>query len=782
MTSLVQPITSHIPSVPPPDDLVERDQWVNWAFEERNGKRTKMPLQPNGKPASSTDPNTWSRYEEVKRAWEQNPGWFDGVGFVFSEDDPFVGIDFDDSLDADGEVREWAQSYVSQFADCYTEVSPSGRGLKIFARAENGLPGKGKRMPHGPYIDGKPDHAIEIYSQGRFFTVTGQAFRNSPSQLEDHQADIEKLHAEISAPAGGASANGSLAKPRLVGEQIPEGRRHPYLASIAGSARGRGVGDAAIEAMLWAENVEKCGQKYDRAHIRKIVESTRSWRRDPELLEESSAEAEEKDPWAEYTPLESHPVAKFESGTFPGFLGPMIDGIVGATEAPAELAAAMALGIVAMALGGKIEVAPTDNPDYRETTNLYICAAMEPGNRKSSVLNHLAEPIIEWEVRQSQAFPYRQQRISERKTLEAQIENLRKKKQSNDEPIDALHARIRELEEKLPDIPALPQLWSQDVTPEHLGTKLAEQNGRLALLSAEGGLFENFAGRYSKSGTPNLDLILQAYDGSPVRVERAGRTVYLSKPTLTIAISPQPDVLKGMQNHQEMKSRGLVGRFLYALPSSPVGYRECVTTPIPHSVRANYRQGITALLDTPTQLDSDGRIIPEVLTFSRPAKDLWWNFQKSVERDMREGGRLAHCKDWGAKLPGKVARIAACMYAVTYPWHDRPLDIQVEEVATAIKIAEVLTSHALAVFGLMNVDPTVDQALKIVAWLKAEQKELFTVREVFRRFERLFSRKAAMLPALDLLVEHSYIRPLGKTPGTKTEVYSACPRVLGYVE
>lgn len=71
--------------------------------------------------------------------------------------------------------------------------------------------------------------------------------------------------------------------------------------------------------------------------------------------------------------------------------------------------------------------------------------------------------------------------------------------------------------------PFLPQLWAQDVTPEQLGVRLAEQGERLALLSAEGGLFENFAGRYSKEKSVKIDLLLQAYDGAPHRVDRLSR-------------------------------------------------------------------------------------------------------------------------------------------------------------------------------------------------------------------------------------------------------------------
>ena len=494
----------------------------------------------------------------------------------------------------------------------------------------------------------------------------------------------------------------------------------------------------------------------------------------------STSAPEEETEWREYIPLESYPVGKLPPRSLPGFLGPMVDGVAAATETPAELAAMLGLGVVALSIAGKVEVAPTKNPDYTETTNLYTMAAMESGNRKTAVLNSVTEPVVNWEKEQASHFQHLDALRSERKTVEQQIENLRRRKRSKDEPIEALQAEIRNLEAKLPEIPVVPQLWSQDITPEHLGTKLVEQNGRLGLLSAEGGIFENFAGRNSKQSTPNIDLLLQAYDGSPARVERANRVVHLARPTVTIAIAPQPDVLRGMASHREFRARGLVGRFLYAVPPSPIGDRTGDIIPVPWAVRSAYQDGITSLLNMPVKRDVHGRIQPELLSFTKPAMELWRDFQATTERAMREGNTLFHCRDWGGKLPGKVARLAAVMYAVTFPWNERPGQIQLEQVEAAVTIAELFTSHALAAFGLMNIDPTIENALKVVQWLKAGQKEIFSVNEAFCHFQRLFTRVANIHPCLGLLMEHGYIKPLGKPEGKKTELYQVCPRVFGY--
>ena len=106
--------------------------------------------------------------------------------------------------------------------------------------------------------------------------------------------------------------------------------------------------------------------------------------------------------------------------------------------------------------------------------------------------------------------------------------------------------QIQDLESKLPEIPNLPKLWAQDVTPEKLGALMVENAEAMSLISDEGGLFDILAGRYS-NGVPNLDLFLQSHAGAPVRVDRNSRaSVVLESPALTLILSPQPEVLQGL--------------------------------------------------------------------------------------------------------------------------------------------------------------------------------------------------------------------------------------------
>jgi primase-polymerase (primpol)-like protein len=153
-----------------PAELRARPQWIVWRYEQRDGKRTKVPYEavdPQSR-ASSTDPDTWSAYAYAVKAVER--GAADGVGFVFSPDDPYCGVDLDACRDpATGKVHPAAARIVLDL-DSYTEVSPSGTGLHVIACAV--LPGERHSTSKTPW-DGK----LEIYDQARFFTMTGQVCR-----------------------------------------------------------------------------------------------------------------------------------------------------------------------------------------------------------------------------------------------------------------------------------------------------------------------------------------------------------------------------------------------------------------------------------------------------------------------------------------------------------------------------------------------------------------------------------------------------------------------------
>jgi len=164
-----------------PDELKKLPQWVLWKLEENGtNKPTKIPYQINGKKASSTNPLHWSSFEKVVYEHLQNESY--GIGFVFTKDDNLCGIDFDNSLDDNGNIDPTITDKINDF-NSYTEISQSGKGFHIICKGE--INGNRNRI-------GK----IEIYDCNRYFALTGNVFGEYRA-VKHCQETIDKFYNEL---------------------------------------------------------------------------------------------------------------------------------------------------------------------------------------------------------------------------------------------------------------------------------------------------------------------------------------------------------------------------------------------------------------------------------------------------------------------------------------------------------------------------------------------------------------------------------------------------------
>lgn len=160
------------------EELAGRRQWVCHDAK-------KIPICPgDGKPASSVNPKTWGSYDEaVSEAvhLKLNPKII-GVGFVFTDEDPYVGVDLDKCVDREGNIEEWAVNIIETL-DSYTEISPSGSGLHVLIKGQ--IPGSRNRTGH-----------LEMYSRARYFTVTGKPLDGFPNSIEERQGELNSVYDE----------------------------------------------------------------------------------------------------------------------------------------------------------------------------------------------------------------------------------------------------------------------------------------------------------------------------------------------------------------------------------------------------------------------------------------------------------------------------------------------------------------------------------------------------------------------------------------------------------
>ena len=168
-----------------PYDLKQLNQWVLWAYEEREGRLTKVPYQTDGAMALANARSTWSSFSAATYVCKEKG--FEGIGFMFSKEDDFIGIDIDKCLDDKGNLNEFA-THVIEKMDSYTEFSPSGQGVHIIVRGKlpDYVKGTGKKSVK---------HGLEIYQNGRYFTVTGN--RENSNEIYERSDELEELFEEF---------------------------------------------------------------------------------------------------------------------------------------------------------------------------------------------------------------------------------------------------------------------------------------------------------------------------------------------------------------------------------------------------------------------------------------------------------------------------------------------------------------------------------------------------------------------------------------------------------
>ena len=475
-----------------------------------------------------------------------------------------------------------------------------------------------------------------------------------------------------------------------------------------------------------------------------------------ELLKSATPPHEE---WPNLVPLDAPNLPRLDLAHLPAWAGDYARALVTDTETPPELAAGMILVTCAAAAARRLRVMV--KPSYFEPCNLWVVVALPPGNRKSAVQSAATAPLVTWERDQASIIePKIKCATSERKTLEARAKEKRNKaaREQDADKSEALAREAAELEAELPEIPMQPQIWTSDATPERLGSLLAEHDECMAWLSSEGGVFELLQGRYS-NGIPNLDLVLKAHSGDAERVDRVGRPpVFLQSPRLSIGLSPQPDVLQGLAARPGFRGRGLLGRFLYLLPPSPLGFRTLKSTPVPESIRDAYEAGVHAMLEWEPAIGEDGRSRSHLLHLSGEASAEWLEFARAIEVQMRPGCQFEHFTDWAGKAPGAAARLAGVLHGIKHaqgaPWDTA---ITAETMTASLEIMAIFTHHSLAALDMMGADPTIAAARLVWHWIDRNRVAHFPVRDAFNALRGTFPRVQMLRSALGALEERGYV-------------------------
>jgi hypothetical protein len=243
----------------------------------------------------------------------------------------------------------------------------------------------------------------------------------------------------------------------------------------------------------------------------------------------------------------------------------------------------------------------------------------------------------------------------------------------------------------------------------------------------------------------------------------------------------QPEAVEDAGQQKVLKGRGLLARILFVMPPSPVGYRDCITRPIPREIAGRYDACLKRLLSVPVQKDEFDRPQARLIRMSQGAYQRWKQEQLRIESDQRDGGRLSAFKDWAGKFPAAIARIAGNLHAANCVESDKEPDavqLPADTMETAIQFARFVESHTLRVFGAMNADDNRKTAIKIIRTIRDERLQEITKRDCMRA-DRTVDSVLEIEPAINLLIRDGYLIPCDedKRRGRPSEKYLINPAV-----
>jgi len=455
----------------------------------------------------------------------------------------------------------------------------------------------------------------------------------------------------------------------------------------------------------------------------------------------------------------------FPVDSLPDWGAAMVGAVAESTQTPPDLAGVVYLGVLAAAAGGRAEVEV--KPGWREPVNLYAAPAMPPGSRKSAVFREMSAPLIDAErALQEAARPQIGEaaialEIAQDQARRAVAEAAKKLPGPGADKAKADAIEVR-MQAEAATVPAWPRLVADDATPEALTSLLCEQGGRMAVLSAEGDLFDIMSGRYGRDGqAPNLGVFLKGHAGDLLLVDRKGREPErIDKPALTIVVTIQPQVLLDIGRRPALRGRGLLARVLYCLPPDMVGFRRIDVATVPDDVCEEYHRQVKALALSMAEWTD-----PAILVLTPEARRLLSGYQEEIEPRLRaSGGDLADLRDWASKLAGAAVRLAGLLHLAGHlaDGYQRPVEAGAME--RAIQLGRYFTEHARAAFRQMGMDPLIGDAHVILAWIKRTRAGEFSKRDLFRGVQsNEFQRAADLDEPLAVLVEHGYIR-LAESP------------------
>lgn len=753
-----------------PQALKDLDQWVLWKFELVNGGWTKIPYTPWGQRASCSNPSTWLSFAEVYQAYQQ--GGFDGCSIALAPGDDLAGIDLDKCLDESGEPNALADQVLEQFACTYTELSPSGRGVRIFCYGTPRRTGKGGE---GNWIE------VYDHTSPRFLTVTGHWMDHAGSYVEAAQEELDWLHEEhmgdrpldvavIPQPVdlddqqildkARDAANGAEFR-RLydLGDTSSYGGDHSsadlalcnLLAFWTGcdtSRMERLFRGSALYRKKWdrpdyrertiSRAISNCREVYEPGKhfeggevavtnhaVATVSQSTRNekplqqadyrnFRGNRNLFELAGVELDQLPILPERPGAVEFPILPYHN---------LILAVQDRTQAPYELCAQSVLATMTLAVQhlADIEMPGIDGAAARRPISNFFLTIAESGERKSSVDRIALEGV--------EGF----QQAAERHYKD---QNLRYQQQLHEhrQAESTAHRNGQVFLEEEPKPPREPIVLTKEPTQEGLFRSLEAGQLSQGLFSDEGGSFLGGYGMSRDSRMRTAAFLNSLWDGSKLSKTRATEHRTLRGRRFSVHLMLQPKASDQVFGDAMLADIGFTARCLVAEPQSTIGTR-LFHEPARESVMycEEFARIIQSLLafdeqdaydaiprpaedeETEATFTRKEQLRPRILPLTDNAKALWIEFYNEVERGL--ASEYATIKGFAGKAPEHAIRLAAVLHLFGDPER-----LEQEGVQNIGPRCEAITQHGMA-YGIALARYYLAQHLRLQTARPSEQDE-----------------------------------------------------------
>lgn len=675
---------------------------------------------------------SWKPFQNQYPTTEDLKNWFDNgsnlnIGIITGKISNIVVVDLDST-----KAEKYAK--INNFPK--TPTARTGRGLHLYYKYEDGIRNFQKR-------DDLPD--IDLRGDGGYVVAPPSLHPSGKKYQWVENFDIDGTPIAQLPEIILAKTPEDKTPLRELYRGVRKGNRNDALARLIGSLVNDNLSlqDCMDFAISWnKDNTPPLPQEEVVRTVESIYKTHAS----------SSLGLEKNEPWTDPIPLDRYSsLPEFPIDILPSPGKEMVEAVTEVNQVDSGLPGSIYIAVLSACVSKKSII---NLETHKEPLNLYICSVAESGERKSNTVSIMTKPVYEF---QSEAQESIKRDIidatckvkMQEKRIEELLRRAAKSKDDHERQIiyDDIITLKRDIEEN--PVPKNPVFIVDDVTAEALGIKMKENNERMAIFSAEGGLFSVMAGLYSEKGF-NIDLYLKSHPGDPLSTHRVGRAALsMDSPSLTMGLAVQPDVIHELGKNKTFRGRGLLARFLYSFNTPKAGYRKRQHNQIPDGLREKYKKHITELLNIPLTTNE--------LSLSHEAQIYWDGFYSPIERQMQPGGILESLKDWGSKLSGAVARIAGLLHFAQNGENAVCISISEETVKAATILGTYYIEHALAVFGLMKEDPNFESARKILEYIEKNQPDSFKGRDVIRH-KNFFNTMDEVLPGLKVLTERGFIR------------------------